>query len=304
MIAVIVASLSRPEVVGRLVRELEKQTRLPDQLVLSVCEHSDLPPHLSDAGWAPKFPMKILFGKRGLTVQRNHGLEFLLDDPEMAANRPDIVVFFDDDFVMRNDWLECVEREMANNPHVVGYTGLVLADGAPLAGYSADDGLEILAVGTPILPTTDWRMRSGETEALYGCNMAVRASTIRDVRFDEALIMYGWLEDHDFSIRLGRHGTLQRSPLLYGVHLGWKSGRGSGTMMGYSQIANPIYLYKKRILSLGGATKYVFRNFSANVVKSVKPERFTDRRGRLFGNMLAFRDLLLNRISPSRISEL
>jgi GT2 family glycosyltransferase len=200
--------------------------------------------------------------------------------------------------------LECVEREMENNPGVVGYTGLLLADGAPLEGYSADAGLEIRAAGKPIPPTTDWRMRIGETEALYGCNMAVRACSLRYVRFDEALIMYGWIEDHDFSIRLRRHGMLQRSRLLYGVHLGWKAGRGSGVITGYSQIANPIYLYKRRILSLGGATKYAVKNFSANLVKSFKPEWFMDRRGRLFGNMLALRDLLLNRISPGRISEL
>jgi len=304
MIAVVVASLGRPDVVGRLIRELEKQTRLPDHLIVSACDPSDLPSDLADAGWTPKFPTTILYGKRGLTAQRNHGIECLRTNTGIMGSESGVIVFFDDDFIMRSDWLKVVEREMLANPCVVGYTGLVLADGAALAGYSAGTALEILSAGKPILPETDWRMRSGEAESLYGCNMAIRSSAMLDLQFDEALIMYGWLEDFDFSMRLSRKGRLQRSDSLLGVHLGWKAGRGSGISMGYAQIANPVYLYKKGTMSLRVMLKYVSKNFTANAVKSVQTGRFLDHRGRLLGNTLAFRDLLLGRLAPGRISEL
>ncbi len=304
MIAVVIASLGRPDVVGRAVRELEKQTRLPDYLVLSVCEERDLPSDLLDFGQKPKFPTRPLYGKRGLTAQRNRAITFLQAETTIMALPSGVVVFFDDDFIMSGDWLEVLEREMMANPGVVGYTGLVLADGAALEGYNADAALAILSGGKPVLAATDWRMRSGETESLYGCNMAIRSWALQDVQFDEALIMYGWLEDFDFSVRLSRKGALQRSPFLAGVHLGWKAGRGSGAAMGYAQVANPVYLFRKRTMSLRQATKYACKNFAANVIRSVQPERFLDRRGRLYGNILAFRDLLLDRIEPSRIAEI
>ncbi len=304
MIAVIIASVGRPEVVGRAIEELEKQTRLPDYLVLSVCEASDLPSDLFDVSRARKPFVTRLYGKRGLTAQRNRGIMFLQTETSVMQLPSGVVVFFDDDFVMSRDWLEVVEREMMANADVVGYTGLVLADGAALKGYSADAALVILSKGRPLLAVTDWRVQSGETEALYGCNMAIRSQAMEDLLFDEALVMYGWLEDLDFSIRLSRKGPLLRSPHLAGVHLGWKTGRGSGAAMGYAQVANPIYLYKKKTLSLRQTLKYASKNVAANMAKSVKPEPFLDRRGRLFGNMLALRDLILGRIKPSRIAEI
>ena len=40
------------------------------------------------------------------------------------------------------------------------------------------------------------------TDSAYGCNMVVRYSTARKVRFDETLPLYAWLEDRDYSHRV------------------------------------------------------------------------------------------------------
>jgi hypothetical protein len=45
-------------------------------------------------------------------------------------------------------------------------------------------------------------------------------------------------------------------------------------------------------------------NIFANVTRSVKPEPWIDRRGRLYGNILAFRDALTGRMAPGRILDL
>jgi len=42
----------------------------------------------------------------------------------------------------------------------------------------------------------------------------------------------------------------------------------------------------------------------SNTVRSMRPEPFVDRRGRLPGNILALADLALGRINPERASEL
>jgi hypothetical protein len=45
-------------------------------------------------------------------------------------------------------------------------------------------------------------------------------------------------------------------------------------------------------------------NVVANAVRSLAPEPFVDRRGRLTGNLLAVKDLLLGRLSPERAADL
>jgi GT2 family glycosyltransferase len=67
-----------------------------------------------------------------------------------------------------------------------------------------------------------------------------------DVMFDERLPLYGWQEDVDLSRRLAAFGTVVKVPAARGVHLSVKLGRNSGVRLGYSQIANPLYLSFKR----------------------------------------------------------
>lgn len=95
-----------------------------------------------------------------------------------------------------------------------------------------------------------------------------------------------------------------RTNYFGGVHLGVKSGRTSGTRLGYSQIANPIYLVAKGTMRRSPAAKMALTNFIANLVKSPVPEAYIDRRGRLKGNLLALIDVLRGANHPTRILEL
>jgi hypothetical protein len=88
---------------------------------------------------------------------------------------------------------------------------------------------------------------------------------------------------------------------MIGVHLGAKRGRTSGLRFGYSQIANPWYLARKRTLRIDRALIQAGRNVGANVLHLARPEPWIDRRGRLLGNGLAMLDLLRGRLRPDRI---
>jgi len=46
--------------------------------------------------------------------------------------------------------------------------------------------------------------------------------------------------------------------------------------------------------------RQMFRNLAANLVRSVAPEPFADRRGRLRGNLAAIGDLMRGRLAPER----
>ncbi|ODT65230.1 MAG: hypothetical protein ABS75_32565 [Pelagibacterium sp. SCN 63-23] len=99
-------------------------------------------------------------------------------------------------------------------------------------------------------------------------------------------------------------GEILKSNALLGVHLGTKSGRNSGVKLGYSQIANPIYLWRKGTFPMRRAVAPIFRNVISNLVKCLHPEPWIDRKGRLRGNIIAFTDLAKGKMIPTRILEI
>jgi GT2 family glycosyltransferase len=287
-IAVGIATSGRPEILREIVGLIEKQTRQPDTIF--VC-----PAKPEDAGdLASSQPsLKIVHGPAGLPHQRN----VILD--HCAA---DVVLFIDDDFLMRSDYVAELETLFLSNPEVVLATGVVIADGIRGPGYSFDEGVAFLNEPSA---KPDWELRS--TYGGYGCNMAMRMLPIRAhrLRFDENLPLYAWLEDIDFSRQLARFGQIVKVSSLRGVHLGTKrSGRTSGVRLGYSQIVNPVYLAKKGTISWAFAAKYIRRQMLANVVRSGRPEPWVDRRGRLKGNLIGIWEIIAGRAKPSRIMAL
>ena len=86
--------------------------------------------------------------------------------------------------------------------------------------------------------------------------------------------------------------------------LGVKAGRTSGLRLGYSQVANPLYLVKKRSVSLRWALKLMGGNIASNIVGAVNPPPYIDRRGRLQGNLLAVGHLLSGSLDPKYINRM
>jgi GT2 family glycosyltransferase len=287
-IAVGIATAGRKSIVGYTLDLIARQTRQPDVLIACPATPEDLDAetlrHFS-------FDTRVLTGKRGLTSQRNQILA--------AADESDIIVFFDDDFFPRLDYLEQIESIFTDHPDVVVVTGRPIRDGANGPGIDPDVALGLISTNA---------QRSNDrvlapTYGAYGCNMAFRMAPIRQHRvvFDEALPLYGWQEDIDFSRQLSLYGRIVDANVLCGVHLGAKGGRTSGFRFGYAQVANPVYLVRKGTMSGAFAKRLIWRNLLANIGKSLRPEPWIDRRGRLKGNCLAMWDLITGRISPRRI---
>jgi hypothetical protein len=88
------------------------------------------------------------------------------------------------------------------------------------------------------------------------------------------------------------------------VHLGAKLGRQKGLRLGYSQIANPVYLARKGTYPWDRALRSMARHLAMNLARSPFPEPWADRWGRFRGNVLALWDLARGRAHPSRILEL
>jgi GT2 family glycosyltransferase len=292
-IVVGIPTIGRAPVLRETLRELGGQTRPPDRVVVCAARPGDA------EGAAGAYPGAevLLCAQPGLPRQRNAILA--------ACGDADVVVFFDDDFLPHPDYLAAVERHMGGElgggkPGIAVATGTVLADGITGPGLSVAEGRAILArAGAVALPGAAVPTFSG-----YGCNMAIRLDPLRrhGLAFDERLPLYGWQEDVDLSRRLAPFGAVVRLGAAVGVHLGVKLGRGSGLRLGYSQVANPLYLAAKgEGYPLARAITHIARNVAMNIARSPWPEPYVDRRGRLRGNALALRDLLRGRMDPERV---
>jgi glycosyltransferase involved in cell wall biosynthesis len=288
---VAIPSTGRAPILPETVRAIADQHQLPDLLILSLA----FPEDIGDLDLeALPFPVKVVMGRKGATAQRNRVFEEL--------NPSDIVLMLDDDFLMAPDYLRKTLEIFQNDPEVVLATGTVLADGIRGPGYNHAEGRALLAErNTDDLPNTIKPAYSG-----YGCNFAFRVSVVAayELWFDEDLPLYSWLEDVDFSRRMARYGKLVKSGAMRGVHLGTKIGRTPGVRLGYSQVANPIYLKRKGSMTPWHVLEMTSRNVLSNLLHSVRPPAYADFRGRLKGNLLAFADLLRGRISPGRILDL
>jgi GT2 family glycosyltransferase len=288
-IAVGIATRGRPEVLRNTLQDLIEQKRSPDATIVAYTQAEDIR-DLKDV-----FPTVIfLQSLPGLTRQRNTILR--------ALGEEDVVLFLDDDFYLDPDYILQMSKAFLSEPDVVVATGAVLADGINTAGLSFHEAKTIIGE------------RSGKrTETFlqdvfnaYGCNMCLRLKPIREngLFFDEALPLYGWYEDVDFSRQLARFGRVVKVGSACGVHLGVKGGRQSGVRLGYSQVANPVYLARKNSVSWMYAISSMLSRSLKNLVRCAHPEAFVDRKGRLQGNLKAWGDLIKGEIRPEKILDL
>lgn len=283
-LAVAFATLGRPDMLSRIVGRLALQSRRADVVLVSAVSPSD-------TTGVENLPLDVeaIYGSKGSCAQRNRALDHI-------GNRVDVVLFLDDDFVLEDDYLSEMMRIFETRSDIVGATGNVIADGITSTGFTIDQATGFIA-GRTMANAAELTPRT----TMYGCNMAFRLAALGDLRFDERLPLYGWLEDIDLTYRLSKRGTLVTGDAMIGVHLGVKGGRTSGTRLGYSQIANPLYMLRRGTIPRRMALERITRNLLSNVMGSIRPEPYVDRRGRLRGNLRAIGDLLVGRVDPERI---
>ncbi|MGY1774369.1 glycosyltransferase family 2 protein [Geodermatophilus sp. SYSU D00804] len=285
-LVVVLASANRPGLLGAVVADLGRQTRQDFTLVVSVPDRSSLPDRPLPDG-------TVVVHARGLTAQRNAALSAV---PEATH-----VFCFDDDAVVREDYLERAMGFFEAHPEVVALTGRVLLDGAAGAEIpraEADRALEE-SLGNPV--TGHWT----SSRELYGCNFAFRPGALEGEQFDARLPLYSWLEDHDFARRAMRHGSLAKVQDCVIVHRGVKSGgRVAHERLGYSQVMNPAYLHHVGSFPLWLALHETLPRLVKNVLLSARGPQAEWRRERLRGNLLAVADVVRRRFTPERIVDL
>ena len=287
-VAVVIASANRPNLLAEALRTCADQEGVTYRGVVSVPDEDSLPVDRGLlAGW------QVVMGTRGLAAQRNAALNVLVG--------VEVVAFFDDDALVRTDYLANALAFLERHPEVVALTGRVLLDGAAKGEIPAAQATNALEASADEAPTGRWR-RSRE---LYGCNLVVRAPVAVSERFDERLPLYSWLEDHDFARRCMRRGQLAKVDDCVIVHRAAASGgRQAHRRLGYSQVMNPIYLFRKGSFPVWLAAWETFRPFAKNLLCAVAGSSRSWRRERLDGNLTAAADAVRGRFTPERIRQL
>jgi GT2 family glycosyltransferase len=286
--AVGIATAGRPLILKQMLRQLTKQQRQPDVVVVCASSNEDL-------GDMPvESPAVVtLFGGRGLAQKRNAILR--------GVSECDVLIFLDDDFIAHSDYVAATETAFARDGSIAMTTGEVIADGVCGPGLDVTAALGALRNADGTAGAAPYDVYSA-----YGCNMSLRLDLARkhQLMFDEELPLYGWLEDVDFSRRVAAYGRITKVPAARGVHLGVKAARQRGVQLGYSQVANPVYLMRKGTYGARHAAALMSRNILANFGRALWPEAHVDRTGRALGNLRAVLELIDGRLHPQRILSL
>ena len=291
-ISVVIASKGRPNDLCLWLSHMKKQTRVPDNLIWAVTSPEDF--ECGEFYSEQKgINLDIIYSDPGLCVQRNNALKFIACDA-------DIVAFFDDDYIPHVGCVEGILKVFEAFPSACGLTGLLIDDGANTKGIDLVDAVNMVSSYVRI----DGDIKLKRVRSLYGCNMAMRTKYISGMFFDENLPLYAWQEDFDFTVRLAERGDIYWTNGFAGLHRGAKGGRVSGIRLGYSQIANVHYLINKGTMPLFRGLKMMAGNFIKNTIRSICPEPWIDRKGRMIGNFIAIADVLLSRVNTKKIIDL
>ncbi len=292
-IAVVIATAGRPDAARDIINTLS-DSRIPEFVgFLSAPDDSDVPAMAIPANWT------VCTGVRGASSQRNKALDLIPDSVSY-------VFFFDDDSVPRHDYVSTMVAVLEDNPQAVGATGRVVLDGAAAGTEYSLEQCESALTASEDRSEGPSARTVQPIVSLYGCNFCVRWAATGDLRFDEALPLYSWLEDLDYAKRALTRGQLLQVNAAVTAHRGSSSGgRTSHRRFGYSQVANPLHLRSKGSLSFGEALREMMRPSIKNLVLALIPSaRFASRRARLTGNLLAGRHAMLKQVHPSRMLEI
>ena len=176
-VAVGIATIGRPETLSETLREIAKQTRLPDLLILCPVKPSDV-----DSDFLHHLPYrtKVVAGGLGSAHQRNAILR--------VTHSFDAIVFFDDDYFPEPTYLANAERLLLCQPDVAVITGTLIEDGINGPGLSPEQARRLIDVAPA--PMSDGVKPD---YGAYGCNMVVRLDLVHEhgIAFDEVLPMYG-----------------------------------------------------------------------------------------------------------------
>lgn len=212
-VSVIICTKDRTDDLIRCLDSLHYQTRLPDELIIVDASQNNKTKDMVEQK-KEHLPFDVIYGKTGsgLTRQRNTGI---------GLSQGKYVFFFDDDVILEQGFIEiiCDTFYRFKELDVGGITGrIVNIPALPGSWDSLFKQLFFLSdlghgrVKLSGLPSIKISDESGFVESLSGGCTAYLKEVFDQFSFDENLKGYAYLEDVDFSYRVGRKYRLFYQP--------------------------------------------------------------------------------------------
>lgn len=247
--AFVIATRNRPGELIVAVRSIVDQTVLPKQLcIVDSSEETPVRAEIEELCGAAGIELNYVNpAPRGLTVQRNVGIDRTSGDP---------VFFVDDDVILAPDCHEEILAEYARwGPELGGIRATATNPARP--PLISVLWRKLFGIGG-WWPEASGRMRAGfwvegvseaagvrKLDYMTGWFMSFKRDVLAEERFDEALSGYAHKEDVDFTYRVSRKWVLLQTPKAHCNHLQTVTNRLPSHQLMRMNLANQFYLHRK-----------------------------------------------------------
>jgi GT2 family glycosyltransferase len=246
-LAFVIATKDRPEELRRLWRSLLAQSRPPDEIVVVDASAAPTPPPTPAAGGAVL--RTITTPIASAAHQRNLGVGAVGPDV-------DLIGFLDDDAVLEENAVAEIVRvfdefgpELGGAAfNMIDHPAMELAD---LKRTPFAEALGLYARRRGAVTASGFQTMIGTVEATIWTDWLPTGASVwrreifRGHRFDEWFPGYSYLEDLDFSYRVGRAYRLAVVASARYRHLPAPGGRGSVFAFGVREVLNRVHFVRK-----------------------------------------------------------
>lgn len=267
----IICTYKRPHPLKKLLESVYAQTRLPDEvLIIDGSPNDETEVLFQNNTYQNLKYFKVEPEHRGLTRQRNFGIERVSNDCE-------IVCFLDDDTILKPDYFEQLLSVYHTHPQALGVGGLIvneviwekigenyLAKDNEFVydGYKRKDGSRFvlrkkLGLDSNVPPAHFPEFGHGRSVSflppsgkvypamqLMGGVSSFRKSVFQTHRFSTFFEGYGLYEDADFCLRLSKTGPLYVNTAAQLDHLHEPDGRPNQYNYGKMVVRNGWYVWR------------------------------------------------------------
>lgn len=327
MFSLIICTYMRPEPLLKLLQSVQKQNLYPDEILIIDGSLDNETQIFLNANQFENLKYFLVDNQnRGLTKQRNFGINKLRDDIE-------IVCFLDDDTILEENYFQELINTYKNYPDALGVGGYIINETKwekvskdykvsikefYFDGWKRKDGSRFVlrkklnldsncspgfsplfshgrSVG--FLPPSD---KTYQVEQLMGGVSSFRKSVFKNFSFSTYFEGYGLYEDADFTLRVSKVGKFYVNTKARLGHFHDASGRPNQYKYGKMVVRNGWYVW--RVKNPNPVLKDRFKwnaiiiiltliRFSNSVTSSNRKEAFTEAAGR----SVAWWELIFNK---------
>jgi GT2 family glycosyltransferase len=322
--SLVICTYMRPQSLLQLLQSVEDQTVYPDEIIIvDGSTNRETEKLLQENQFENLYYFLVSQNFRGLTKQRNFGID-------RTSNDTDVVCFLDDDVILKKDYFEQLLCTYQEYPEALGVGGFIIEDiQYDFVGYDYQfNSNEFFFDGWKRKDSSRFVLRkklgldsdcppgysslyshgrsvgflppSGKTyevEMLMGGVSSFRKKVFDTLHFSTYFEGYGLYEDADFTLRVAKMGKLYLNTAATLYHYHDTAGRPNQYQYGKMVVRNGWYVWRTKNTkpSLNAKIKWhsitillTLIRFSNTFTTSKRKEALTEAIGRTVGWLSLF----------------